>query len=73
MEAKLKGTRVQLELPHRSFDRLRSLKDKTEAASYTEVLKNALRLYESVITQYEEGRRLYVKDKDGALVEYEVF
>jgi hypothetical protein len=73
MEGKTKSTRVQLELPQRSFDRLKSLKDKTEAASYSEVLKNALRLYESVIAQYEDGRRLYVKNSDGALVEYEVF
>jgi Arc/MetJ-type ribon-helix-helix transcriptional regulator len=37
-------TRVQLELPPTSMARLRELRDKTEAASYSEVLKNALRL-----------------------------
>jgi hypothetical protein len=72
MDEKKGKQRLQLELPQRSFDRLNSLKEKTEAASYSEVLKNALRLYESVITQYEGGRRLYVKNADGVLTEYEV-
>jgi len=49
------------------------LKEKTEAASYAEVLKNALRLYESLISQVDAGKRLYLKDADGNLIEYEVF
>ncbi|WP_429364446.1 hypothetical protein [Paraburkholderia sp. GAS32] len=48
------------------------MKEKTEASSYAEVLKNALRLYEAIIDQYDAGRRLYLKDKDGTLVEYKV-
>lgn len=74
--AKAKTTRVQLELPEKSMERLVTLKDKTEAASYAEVMKNALRLYESMISQYEGGKRLYLKDPQdpqGQLVEYEVF
>ena len=53
-----------------------NLKDKTEAASYAEVMKNALRLYESMVSQYESGKRLYLKDPQdpqAQLVEYEVF
>lgn len=68
-----KTTRVQLELPEKSYERLNLLKEKTEAASYAEVLKNALRLYESIINQVDSGKRLYVSDKDGKMVEYEVF
>ena len=68
-----KTTRVQLELPERSYERLNSLKEKTEAASYAEFLKNALRLYESLISQVDAGKRLYLKDADGNLIEYEVF
>lgn len=70
---KKKTTRVQLELPGKSMARLNELKEKTEAVSYAEVLKNALRLYESVISQYEDGKRLCLKDKDGNLTEYEIF
>jgi hypothetical protein len=68
-----KTTRVQLELPPQSYERLNSLKDKTEASSYAEVLKNALRLYESLIAQQDAGRRLYVKGDDGVMVEYALF
>jgi hypothetical protein len=68
-----KTTRVQLELPEKSYERLNLLKEKTEAASYAEVLKNALRLYESIIMQVDSGKRLYLSDKDGKMTEYEVF
>ena len=73
LEKAKKTTRVQLELPDKSMERLVALKDKTEAGSYSEVLKNALRLYESVIIEYESGGRLYVKGENGNLVEYKVF
>lgn len=66
-------TRVQLELPPASYERLNALKLKTEATTYAEVLRNALRLYEAVIEQYEAGRKLYVKNPDGTLIEYAVF
>jgi Arc/MetJ-type ribon-helix-helix transcriptional regulator len=42
----MKTTRVQLELPEPSMERLKALKDKTEAASYAEVIKNSLRFDE---------------------------
>ncbi|MGF7001261.1 hypothetical protein P3T25_009654 [Paraburkholderia sp. GAS32] len=59
-------------MQQKSYDRLQLMKEKTEASSYAEVLKNALRLYEAIIDQYDAGRRLYLKDKDGTLVEYKV-
>jgi metal-responsive CopG/Arc/MetJ family transcriptional regulator len=65
--------RVQIELADKSFERLNALKDKTEATSYSEVMKNALRLYESIINQYDAGKRLYLKDVEGQVTEYEVF
>lgn len=66
-------TRVQLELPEKSMERLVDLKDKTEATSYAEVIKNALRLYEHLILKHEQGNRFVLKDQQGALTEYEVF
>jgi hypothetical protein len=71
--SKTTTTRVQLELAEGSYTRLQYLKAKTEATSYAEVLKNALRLYENVIAQQESGRTLYLGGADGALVEYAVF
>jgi hypothetical protein len=66
-------TRVQMELPLRSHERLLALKEKTEATTYAEVMKNALRLYEAVLQQHDAGRRMYMKGEDGALVEFVMF
>jgi len=57
--------RVQPELPQASFDRLKKLKDKTEAASYAEVIKNALRLYEALIAEAEAGNNVCIRHADG--------
>jgi Arc/MetJ-type ribon-helix-helix transcriptional regulator len=65
-----KTTRVQLELPESSMERLRALREKTEASSYAEVIKNSLRLYEALIKEAEGGNQVYVKDKDGTEVAY---
>jgi hypothetical protein len=65
--------RVQLDLPERSITRLQILKSKTEAASYAEVIKNALRLYEAVIEEDEAGSKFFVKTVDGSLTEYKLF
>lgn len=59
------STRVQLELPDRAFERLKKLKEVTEAASYAEVLKSALRLYESLIQEAEAGNTVCIRKPDG--------
>lgn len=66
-------TRVQVELPRRAYERLHVLKDRSEAASYSEVMKNALRLYAMLSTHTDHGRRIYLKEPDGALTECVVF
>jgi hypothetical protein len=43
--------RVQMALSSNSFDRLNRLKDMSEASTYTEVMKDALRLYEFFLEQ----------------------
>jgi hypothetical protein len=65
--------RVQLDLPEKSMSRLLALKEKTEASSYVEVIKNALRLYEAVIEETDAGNTFLVKDKEGSTKEYVVF
>ena len=55
------------------MSRLMELKQATEATSYSEVLKNALRLYESVISEYEAGNRIYIREASGDLKEYKIF
>ncbi len=66
-------TRVQMEFPEKSMSRLRVLKEKTEATSYAEVVKNALRLYEEVIAEYETGNALFLRGQDGSIREYKIF
>ena len=65
--------RVQLELPQKSMSRLTELKEKTEAWSYAEVIKNALRLYEALIEEAEAGNRFQIKSSEGDTKEYVVF
>lgn len=53
--------RVQMDMPPRSVERLKRLQDITEASSYAEVMKNALRLYEALIEEVEAGNQIMVK------------
>ncbi len=66
-------TRVQLEMPPQAMERLQRLKDKTEAASYAEVLRNALRLYEALIGEAERGNELSLRSADGTITPYRIF
>jgi hypothetical protein len=66
-------TRVQIELPPASMERLKSLKDKTEASSYAEVTKNAFKLYERMIELAESGSVFLVRDAKGNTKELEIF
>ena len=63
----LAKNRVQFDLPPRSMERLNTLKRKTEATSYAEVVKNALRLYEALIEETEGGKQLLVRDAAGTI------
>jgi hypothetical protein len=66
-------TRVQLEMPPQAMERLQKLKEKTEAASYAEVIRNALRLYEALIGEAERGAEFALKTPDGRTVPYKIF
>jgi hypothetical protein len=68
-----KKNRVQLDFAPRSLDRLNTLKVKTEASSYAEVVKNALRLYEALIEESEGGKQFLVRDKDGVVSPFRLF
>ena len=65
--------RVQLELPSKSMQRLEKLKEKTEAASYAEVIKNAMMAYSWLIERHEEQEKILVKDSSGDIREIELF
>ncbi len=66
-------TRVQLELPPQAMERLQKLKEKTEAASYAEVIRNALRLFEALVQEHEAGAEFSLKRANGETVAYRIF
>ncbi|MEO5374388.1 MAG: hypothetical protein H7840_08915 [Alphaproteobacteria bacterium] len=66
-------TTLEIVLPNRSFERLVALKERTEAVSIEEVIKNALRLYESMIDERDAGHEILVRDKDGNTLNYRIF
>jgi len=71
--AKLQKNRVQLDFPPRAMERLNALKVKTEASSYAEVVKNALRLYEALIEETESGRQFLIRDANGVVSPFRLF
>lgn len=66
-------TRVQLEMPPQAMVRLQKMKDRTEAASYAEVIRNALRLFEALVDEHEKGSEFSLKRADGEVVQYKIF
>ncbi len=64
-ETKQRMSRVQMNLPEKSVARLDALVAKTEASSYAEVMRNALRLYEAAIAEHEAGGGLFVRRPHG--------
>ncbi len=73
MNTSLKPKRVQLDLSDSAFLRLKNVKDRMEASSYTEVIKNALRLLEALLDEDDKGSTLLIRRKNGELVEYKIF
>ena len=66
-------SRVQFDLSPRAMKLLVELKEKTEAASYAEVFKNALKLYDGLIAEAERGGEFLVRDKDGNISSLKLF
>lgn len=65
--------RVQLDMPPKAFERLQSLKAETEASTYAEVIKNALKLYAAIIELHRSDGKLMVQQKDGSIAPLIVF
>jgi hypothetical protein len=66
-------TRVQLELPPQAMERLQRLKEKSEAASYAEVIRGALRIFEALLEEHEKGTEITLKRANGEMVAYKIF
>jgi Arc/MetJ-type ribon-helix-helix transcriptional regulator len=66
-------TRVQLELPPQAMERLQRLKETSEAASYAEVVRNALKVLEALIEERDKGSEILLKRANGETVAYRIF
>lgn len=64
--------RIQMDMPPKSVERLKRLQTITEASSYAEVMKNALRLYEAMINEVEAGNDILVR-RDGVIAPLPLF
>jgi hypothetical protein len=68
------STRIQIVLPAQSVLRLNSLKRMTEAASSSEVIRNAIRVYEGLVKEVaENGSHILIQEKDGTLSRIKIF
>lgn len=64
--------RLHLALTPRQKERLEFLREATEAPSNTDVIRNALRLYDALVQEVQNGNEVLVRDKDGNLISYRV-
>lgn len=57
--------RLQIDVSESSFERLKSLKERTEASSYAEVTSKAYRLYDFFVSAQLEGKEIKLIDPKG--------
>lgn len=64
----MKMPKTELTLPQKSMDRLNRLVEITESGSVSEVIRNAIRLYEGAANEVMNGGVVVVIRKDGAQI-----
>jgi hypothetical protein len=60
--------RIQFDFTAESMKRLEELKEKTDASTKAEVVRNALKLYEWFVTQIDPNYVVEIKDQEGNTV-----
>ena len=73
MTTKEESLRIHVTLPAMSLERLDALVKSTEAMGYTEVFKNALRLYEAVINETSNGNQILIRSPGGDTMIFPIF
>lgn len=66
------SVRLQLTLKAEFAERLEALRVETHASSYSDVIREALRVYEDLVQEVKEGHRIYAREEDGTLVRIKV-
>ena len=57
--------RVQFDFSPEALQRLEGLKELTDASTKAEVVRNALKIYEWLVTQIDSENTIEVQDKEG--------
>ena len=65
--------RMSFVFPQRSVARLDKIKEEQELTSYTDVVRQALRLYEWALEASRDGKEFYVKDANGNETKVDIF
>ena len=60
--------RLNLVIPDRAMERLEWLRERTDAASHTEVIRQALFAYEQLVEKVSDGSKLMEKTARGELL-----
>jgi len=58
--------KMSFNLPDQSVERLEKMKTAAELSSYTDVIRQSLRLYEWMADQSKMGNTFFIKNKDGS-------
>jgi hypothetical protein len=53
-----------------SIERLKALRNRTEAASYAEVVRRALQLFEFVVEEADKGSELSIRSEEKGEIRY---
>lgn len=69
---KLARRRVQIDFLPDAHERLLDLIKETGASSSTEVIRNALRLYEFFINHKKNNSKILIEKEDGSIVQVEL-
>ena len=64
--------RIQFDFSAEALQRLEDLKEKTDAATKAEVVRNALKLYEWFVTQVDPKSIVEIKDEKEEKILYKV-
>lgn len=65
--------RLEMKMPDESWARLDALKAKTEGASYADVIRSALRLYEWIVGEMENGTDFGMRKAGGQFEVVHIF
>ena len=68
-DASSKSVRLQLTLKPQFAKRLHEMKNISHLGSYSEVMREALRVYESILRNAGHEGRLFIEKTNGSLVE----